>query len=301
MLRAGLSAPLGAAVCFLVVPAAEAASSNYQCDLRGTSRRVELRYDGAPGRPPCEVVYHKETEQPGVEQVLWTAQRDVGFCRSKADALVGTLEDNGWRCSGGDSDDAIAAQRQAAPIAEPPRTGSILEPPQTDPMPEPPPSKPPVQARLAPPETENGADQGPEPERRPPAVPDPALEAAVARDLARLKTTNDAVEAQIGQFGDLNGDGIDDAAVLITFDAEGTDHAQYLVAYVAQDSTYRPAASRFIGGRYRKVFDAEVAKIERGQITLELRVLEPDDPYCCPSGSTSASYTLENGELVSTE
>ena len=59
------------------------------------------------------------------------------------------------------------------------------------------------------------------------------------------------------------------------------------------------AASRFIGGRYRKVFGGAVAAIEAGRIRLELQVLEADDAYCCPTGSESALFALENGELVS--
>lgn len=289
------------------------------CTLGATVRMVEVRYAGDPGRPPCEVVYTKETEAPGREEVLWTATRDAGFCEAKADELAALLERNGWSCSPDEGRPDAEAAREPAPEPSAARSAE-----QQAPLP--PPSRPePADRTVA--QADGGADPDPaeqsvrdleQPEdpaedglaAEDPAdkmagiggvfIPAEALEAAVERDLARLKkTADDSVEATVGSFGDLNDDDVEDAAVLITFDAEGTDHAQYLVAYVAEGGTYRPVASRFIGGRYRKVFGADVRTIRDGRIELDLQVLEPEDPFCCPSGSETAQFVLENGELVS--
>lgn len=245
-----------------------AAAADWRCVLDGTVREIEVRFSGADGGLPCEVVYRKVTEAPGSPEVLWTAESDAEYCRSKAEGLASKLGEHLWQCS---RDEPAQAAREPEPEATP----------------GPAPAPPAMAVRTGEVPEENG--YAPE-----------ALEAAVSRDLERLKqSSEDVVDASIGDFGDLNGDGIPDAAVLITFDAEGSDHAQYLVAYVATQETFRPAASRFIGGRYRKVFDAEIDGIESGQIRLALRVLEPDDPYCCPSGTEEAVFALQDGQLVS--
>lgn len=295
------------------------ADLEHVCSLGETIRRVEVRYAGDAGRPPCEVVYTKETEAPGREEVLWSATRDRGFCEGKVAELTRLLETNGWQCR------PEGRQSRAEEVVAPPAVAARA-PAADRSVPLPPPPRP-EQVREAvaddddrPPESGSGEipQVGPvdEPvrdlERVEAAdddeaggvggifIPAEALEAAVERDLARLKkSADDSVEASVGSFGDLNDDQIDDAAVLITFDADGNDHAQYLVAYVAEGGTYRPAASRFIGGRYRKIFGADVKTIRDGRIELDLRVLEPEDLFCCPSGTESAGFVLENGELIS--
>ena len=289
------------------------------CTLGATIRSVEVRYAGDEGRPPCEVVYTKETEAPGREEVLWSATRDAGFCESKADELTRLLEENGWQCTPEREGGFAAAE--ALPAETPPTVAPAAGPE----APLPPPARPDSALASEGAESAAGGDEDDTslaaagPADRPVQdleqleddegqdngvggifIPAEALEAAVERDLARLKkSADDAVEATVGPFGDLNDDRVDDAAVLITFDADGNDHAQYLVAYVAEGGTFRPAASRFIGGRYRKVFGGDVTTIRDGRIELELQVLEPEDPFCCPSGSESAEFVLENGELVS--
>lgn len=323
MMRSGIGWLIAGSVLMTALPAA--ADVEYVCRIGETVRRIEIRYAGDVGRPPCEVVYTKETERPGVEETLWSATADADFCRSKAEGLVDLLEENRWSCSGDrPSAGGQAARAAASPAGQASRdqaAGEGQATPRAE-TPPPPPERPDVSVAevapaAAPAESDDRDDAVDELNQQAalPAdgeaaseepggaggvlVPVEALEAAIERDLARLKkSADDAVEATVGSFGDLNGDDVEDAAVLITFDADGADHAQYLVAYVAEDETFRPAASRFIGGRYRKVFGADVAGIEQGRIRLELKVLQPEDAYCCPSGAESAQFVLENGELV---
>jgi hypothetical protein len=63
------------------------------CTNGTNKRRVELT-----GSSPCEVHYKKETEQPGHDQVLWTAKNDQKFCETKAQAFVEKLASMGWKC-----------------------------------------------------------------------------------------------------------------------------------------------------------------------------------------------------------
>lgn len=71
-----------------------AGSFGTQVCTNGTNkRRVELS-----GTAPCEVHYKKETEQPGHDQVLWSAKNDQKFCETKAQAFVEKLASMGWKC-----------------------------------------------------------------------------------------------------------------------------------------------------------------------------------------------------------
>src|ERR687891_468214 len=77
-----------------------AAASEYRCVRVDQSvRRVEVVVEDPVQNVPCEVVYWKDTEQPGVRSVLWTAETDAAYCTRKADELVANLESGGWSCA----------------------------------------------------------------------------------------------------------------------------------------------------------------------------------------------------------
>lgn len=61
-------------------------------------RRVVVVESSLSSGLSCEVVYWKDTEAPGVRQVLWTAKQDAGYCYSKAISMVGKLAALGWTC-----------------------------------------------------------------------------------------------------------------------------------------------------------------------------------------------------------
>jgi hypothetical protein len=68
------------------------------------TRRVEVLSE--PGvSVPCEVHYYKDTEMPGEDQVLWSAQNEEGYCEARAAEFVERLEGMGWTCwdAGADS------------------------------------------------------------------------------------------------------------------------------------------------------------------------------------------------------
>jgi hypothetical protein len=94
---------------FLALAAGEvyAEAVNATCKNGTIVRRVEL----APGESPggCSVAYFKETENPGVTQVLWSAKSGTDFCKEKAEGFVQKLSGMGWSCTGslaGSSSDA---------------------------------------------------------------------------------------------------------------------------------------------------------------------------------------------------
>jgi hypothetical protein len=68
------------------------------CTNGENRRSVTLTSSNPSTNLPCEVHYKKETEQPGHDQVLWTAANDLAFCESKAQAFVEKLTSWGWSC-----------------------------------------------------------------------------------------------------------------------------------------------------------------------------------------------------------
>jgi hypothetical protein len=95
-------------------------------------------------------------------------------------------------------------------------------------------------------------------------------------------------------FGDLDGDGVADAAVLLVENSGGSGAFIYLAAVLNQDGEPNNQTTALLGDRVQ----VESLKIETGQIQIEMLTHGPDDPLCCPTQETTASYTLEALELL---
>lgn len=74
------------------------ASTKYQCELQGMTRRVEINYEVPDSIVPCSVSYYKDTEVPGEVNTLWTANNVEGYCEERAAAFVDKLRSWGWSC-----------------------------------------------------------------------------------------------------------------------------------------------------------------------------------------------------------
>lgn len=70
---------------------------NYQCSYGDLQRRVEILYETGV-TVPCEVHYYKDTELPGVRQVLWRALNEAGYCERKTEEFIAELQEMGWDC-----------------------------------------------------------------------------------------------------------------------------------------------------------------------------------------------------------
>ena len=95
-------------------------------------------------------------------------------------------------------------------------------------------------------------------------------------------------------FGDLNGDGADDAVVLLVENSGGSGSFIYLAAVINQEGTPENAATTLLGDRV----SPEAVVIVDGKIVLEAATHTEDDPMCCPSLKTRTTYALQNGELT---
>ena len=97
--QASTVAPATAAPAATAVTASASGFTDTVCTSGGNTRKVELISASAETKVPCEVHYKKETEQPGHDQVIYTANNEIGFCHSKAAAFVDKLAGMGWTCT----------------------------------------------------------------------------------------------------------------------------------------------------------------------------------------------------------
>jgi heat shock protein HslJ len=95
-------------------------------------------------------------------------------------------------------------------------------------------------------------------------------------------------------FGDLDGDGVDDAVVILVANPGGSGTFHTLEAVRNERGEPVHLASYSLGDRVR----VRSLAIEGGQIALEMVTHGPDDPMCCPTQVVHNTYALEGGELV---
>ncbi len=94
--------------------------------------------------------------------------------------------------------------------------------------------------------------------------------------------------------GDLNGDGLVDAAVILTADTGGSGTFVYLAAVINQGGKPVNVDTLRLGDRAQ----IELLAIQAGAIHLQMLTQGPQDPMCCPTLKTSATYLLEKNHLV---
>lgn len=95
-------------------------------------------------------------------------------------------------------------------------------------------------------------------------------------------------------FGDLDGDGVGDAAALIAENYGGTGVFVSLVAFVNREGA--PVQAAVHGVDDRPVINS--VDITDGVIGLEAVIHGMQDPMCCPSLATRSHYRLEGGRLL---
>lgn len=98
-------------------------------------------------------------------------------------------------------------------------------------------------------------------------------------------------------FGDLNGDGADDAAVLLASNSGGSGTFIDLHAVLNEKGEPVDAASTLLGDRIQ----VNSLTIEDGQIVVDMIAQGPNDPMCCPTQPVQRTYVLEGDELVLTQ
>lgn len=95
-------------------------------------------------------------------------------------------------------------------------------------------------------------------------------------------------------FGDLDGDGIDDAIVFLLERGGGTAAFTYVAAQLNQNGQPVDAGSVIVEDRTQ----VRSATIQDGQLALEFTTGGPGDGNCCPSHMTRKTYALQDGRLT---
>jgi hypothetical protein len=95
-------------------------------------------------------------------------------------------------------------------------------------------------------------------------------------------------------FGDLNGDGLDDAAVLLVENSGGSGSFVYLAAVVNEDGQPANVATELLGDRAQ----VQSLDISDGTLTVEMVTHGPNDPMCCPSLKVLDTYELQGEAWV---
>lgn len=109
-------------------------------------------------------------------------------------------------------------------------------------------------------------------------------------------TTLDYAHVQLTDFisiGDLTGDGIDEAAVVIFENYGGTGNFGFLVIYTNVNGLPVFLTSTMIDDRPK----INSLKIENGEINFDAIVHGLQDPGCCPALPTTRRYALVNNQL----
>ena len=95
-------------------------------------------------------------------------------------------------------------------------------------------------------------------------------------------------------FGDLNGDGQADAAVILVSDLGGSGSFVYLAAVESRNGVAENVATLLLGDRVQ----VKSLEVEDGRLVASLLSHAPDDPTCCPSLETTRTFLLRDELLV---
>lgn len=102
-------------------------------------------------------------------------------------------------------------------------------------------------------------------------------------------------------FGDLNGDGVNDAAVILAWQNGGIGTFKYLVALQNSSGLPQQIDSILLGDRVQ----IDGLPIASGAVALEMVTHAPKDPMCCPSQQIKQTFILRankwtqsNGKIV---
>lgn len=95
-------------------------------------------------------------------------------------------------------------------------------------------------------------------------------------------------------FGDLNRDGVNDAAVLVAANYGGTGVFVSLNAVLNDGGKPRHVAWTMVDDRPQ----VKLLDIRDGRIIMDAIVHSVDDPACCPTQSVTRSYTIQGTSLM---
>lgn len=137
---------------------------------------------------------------------------------------------------------------------------------------------------------------------QPNATPDKEQrQQAIDRYIAGVAKVSDADEYKEARkiiYGDLDGDGDEDAAAQFTIEGMGggNNYGFYLAVFKNENGKFKGITDEAIGGKLNR--DVTFTKIENGKMLFDTKEYDADDGACCPSIEGKTSYILEGKKLV---
>ncbi|HRW09110.1 MAG TPA: META domain-containing protein [Caldilineaceae bacterium] len=95
-------------------------------------------------------------------------------------------------------------------------------------------------------------------------------------------------------YGDLDGDGVDDAVVFLVESGGGSGNFVYVAAQLNQGGQPVDAGAVMVEDRTQ----VRSVTIKDGQIAVEFTTAGPGDGACCPSHMVQKTYALQEGQLA---
>lgn len=95
-------------------------------------------------------------------------------------------------------------------------------------------------------------------------------------------------------YGDLDGDGAEDAAGVLVTNSGGSGTFRHLAAVLNDNESARNVATLFLGDRVK----VKSIAIKSGEIVVEMITHGPNDPLCCPTVDVTQKYALRESQLV---
>jgi len=110
-------------------------------------------------------------------------------------------------------------------------------------------------------------------------------------------TQRHKVTLEQAAFGDLDDDGLSDAAVILARQSGGSGTFKYLVAMRNTGNAPRQQGSVLLGDRVQ----IRALSIAAGVVNVETVTFGPRDPMCCPTQQVKQAYRLRDGKLAQSD
>jgi len=116
--------------------------------------------------------------------------------------------------------------------------------------------------------------------------------------VAKVSDASEYKEARKILYGDIDGDGDEDAIVQFTIEGMGggNNYGFSLAAFKNDDGKLTAITDEVVGGKMNR--EVELKRIEKGVIYLDTKEYAENDGACCPSIAGKTSFVLEGKKLV---
>ncbi|PLX81689.1 MAG: hypothetical protein C0617_16505 [Desulfuromonas sp.] len=98
-------------------------------------------------------------------------------------------------------------------------------------------------------------------------------------------------------YGDLDGDGLQDAVAILVTETGGSGSFVELAAILNDGGRPNHVSSVFLGDRVK----VRTLSVRKGTVTVDMLTQGPYEPMCCPTEEVTPIFRFDGGELVKVE